>query len=34
VDEYILARLTLNETEALGSVEPLYDSLFHGTTPC
>ena len=29
VDEHIFTGFTLNETEALGSVEPFDDSLFH-----
>ena len=33
VDEHIFARFTLNESEALGSVEPLHCPFFHGTDP-
>jgi hypothetical protein len=33
MNEDIVTRFTLDESEAFGSVKPLDDSLFHGTTP-
>lgn len=33
MDEHVLTRLSTDEAETLGSVEPLDHALFHGTTP-